>query len=163
MILDDSCSLLTHLAFVIGRQADQILQERLGIGNSQYRILAVLNTDNNALIGQKDIASRLGQTEASISRQVKELVNRGYISIETNRLNRRKHEVTLTDKGARIVSAAMEVLRNLYDQSMSLLVDKQRVQLKTALNLMHETICASGNTAACDPLLRIWQMTDLGT
>jgi len=34
--------LVQHLAAVMGKQADQVLQEQLGIGISQFRILMVL-------------------------------------------------------------------------------------------------------------------------
>ncbi|HXR49712.1 MAG TPA: MarR family winged helix-turn-helix transcriptional regulator, partial [Verrucomicrobiae bacterium] len=58
--------LIQHLAAVMGKQSDQLLQEQLGIGYSQYKILMVLEW--NPRVQQRTIAESLGQTEASISR-----------------------------------------------------------------------------------------------
>jgi DNA-binding MarR family transcriptional regulator len=159
MIEDNPSSLLLHLAFVLGRQADQLLQERLGIGMSQYKILNVLESGSNSSHNQKDIASRLGQTEASISRQIKLLLDKGITIVSIDPSNRRQHKIAITDKGSRLMLAAHEVLLGLYEDSVKQLTAKQQTQLNSALNLLHESICALGKTAACDPLPRIWQMS----
>jgi DNA-binding MarR family transcriptional regulator len=52
--------LLNHIAFVMARQSDQVLQERLGIGFSQFKIMMVLS--HKPHIQQKEIADKLGQT-----------------------------------------------------------------------------------------------------
>src|SRR5579863_5003598 len=89
--------LLQHVSFVLARQADQALQERLGIGFSQYKILMTLQF--NPHVQQKQIAESLGQTEASISRQIKLLHDKGLLSTRINPSNRREHITTPTPKG----------------------------------------------------------------
>lgn len=89
--------LLNHLAFVLSHQSDQVLHEQLGIGFSQYKIMMVLWW--NPSIQQRQIADRLGQTEASISRQIKLLHDKSLLSTRISPENRRKHITALTFKG----------------------------------------------------------------
>ena len=58
--------LLQHTATILMRQSDQVLQERLGIGMSQLKLLMMLQNSPN--VQQRKLAECLGQTEASISR-----------------------------------------------------------------------------------------------
>src|SRR3954470_24781839 len=101
--------LIDHLAAVIGKQADQVLHEQLGIGISQYRILMALEW--NPRVGQKTLATSLGQTEASISRQIKLLQSKGLLESRIDPNNRRKHITVPTTKGMQITEAAADVMR----------------------------------------------------
>ena len=60
---------LQRLAFLLSKQSDQVLQEQLGIGFSQFKILMVLGW--NPSVRQRHIAEKLEQTEAAVSRQLK--------------------------------------------------------------------------------------------
>src|SRR5579871_5971468 len=101
--------LIQHLAAVMGRQTDQILQEQLGIGLSQYKILMVLEW--NPRIQQKAIADSLGQTEASISRQVKLLKTKGLLLSKADPSNKRRHMSVPTPLGMQVTEAAADLLR----------------------------------------------------
>jgi len=100
--------LLNRLAFSLSRQSDQILLERLGIGMSQYIIMHILQLQSS--IQQRVIATQLGQTEASISRQMKILANQSLLEVRTNPQNRREHVIILTTKGERIIDEANNIL-----------------------------------------------------
>jgi DNA-binding MarR family transcriptional regulator len=89
--------LLQHLASVIGKDVDQTLQEQLGIGFSQYKILMVLEW--NPRVQQKAIAQSLGQTEASISRQIKLLESKSLITTKIDQNNKRVRISTPTILG----------------------------------------------------------------
>jgi DNA-binding MarR family transcriptional regulator len=58
--------LMQRLSFLLARQSDQVLQEQLGIGFSQFKILMALGWDPSCQ--QRHIADKLGQTEASVAR-----------------------------------------------------------------------------------------------
>jgi len=148
-------SLLTHLAFVLGRQSDQALQEQLGIGMSQYKILTMIA--ENPSVQQRDIASSFGQTEASISRQIKLLRKKELVTVRINPKNRRQHLSVLTIKGKHLTEAALAIFNRLYSEALSPLAAKQRDQLTEALAQLHHHTCEPGKTAACDPLLQVWQ------
>jgi DNA-binding MarR family transcriptional regulator len=140
--------LLQHTSVIMQRQADQVLQERLGVGMSQYRILMTLQDRPN--VQQRFLADSLGQTEASISRQVKLLVERGMLAVQINPQNRREHVTVLTAKGAKITQAAEGVLSEYHGPAFEQLSDREKQQLGTILNAMHQHYCQNGKPYACD-------------
>jgi len=132
-------TLLQHTASLLARQSDQVLQEQLGIGMSQFKILRSLQT--NPHIQQRQIANLLGQTEASISRQIKLLHDKHMIETAVNPQNRREHLTTLTAKGAKVVSAAMEVLQKYHAPTFNALSAKQHDEFIELLNTVHRQVC----------------------
>lgn len=139
--------LLNHLAFVLGRQSDQVLQERLGIGFSQFKIMMILLAKPH--IQQKHIADKLGQTEASISRQIKLLLDQGLLQTTRNPANRREHITTLTPKGERFTSEAMDILNKYHAPVFESLSEKQMAALTQSLTTMHQLVCNSDRPGAC--------------
>ena len=124
-------TLLHHLSSVFARESDQILQEQLGIGLSQYKILQTL-VENSAM-QQRVIAVEIGQTEASVSRQIAVLEKRGLIESMRNPVNRREHITTLTSRGERVVEAAEKVLTIHHSSSMSRLSKREQEVLLSLL------------------------------
>lgn len=140
--------LLTHLAAVIGKQSDQVLQEQLGIGLSQYRILMVLEW--NPRVQQKAIADSLGQTEASISRQISLLTQKGLLVSKPDPQNRRKHITTPTPRGMQLTEAANDIMRRNFGQEFAALGDDRLMGLMTGLQQLHRIVCRQGKPGACD-------------
>lgn len=148
MAFNDNLSyLLQHTASTLSRQADQVLQERLGIGLSQYRIMMVLQW--NPSIRQRDIANNLGQTEASISRQIKLMHENGLLQTTVSPSNRREHITTLTRKGERLADEASAVLNQYHAPIFEGLSEKQQRQLGVSLGLMHQEICRGDRVGRC--------------
>lgn len=139
--------LLQHLAFTMGRQNDQILQERLGIGFSQFKILMVL--EKNPYVQQRDIADALGQTEASISRQIKLMLDKGLLQTKVQPENRRRHLTVPTAKGLRLTEEALEALNGFHAPMFERLSEKDQTKLLETLSKMHEVTCQGGKTGAC--------------
>ncbi len=139
--------LLQHLAFTMARQNDQLLQEQIGLGFSQFKILMVLQ--RNPSTQQRDIAESLGQTEASISRQIKLMHDMGLLQTQISPENRRKHLTTLTTKGERLSEEALRILNKYHGPMFASLTEKQQERLMETLGRMHNTVCQSGKTAAC--------------
>ena len=131
--------LIQRLAFCLGRQSDQVLQEQLGIGMSQFKILMVLGWRSN--VQQRQIAENLGQTEASISRQIKLLKDKGLLVTEISPQNRREHITRPTAKGQRLCEKAMEVLNAYHAPMFARLSDKQQSQLLESLTTMYDYAC----------------------
>ncbi len=140
--------LLQHTATMMLRQADQVLQERLGIGIAQLRILTMLEHEPN--VQQRTLADRLGQTEASVSRQIKLMSEKGLLSSAISPKSKREHITMLTPKGLKISDAAKEVLDAYYKPVLDVLNEKQMKQLAEALILVHGRTCVSGKPFACD-------------
>jgi DNA-binding MarR family transcriptional regulator len=140
--------LLTHTATILLRQSDQVLQERLGIGMSQFKILIMLQHESN--VQQRKLAEFLGQTEASISRQIKLLTEKGLLAIRVNPKSRREHITVPTAKGIKMTQAATEVLEQYHGPMLAHLSPKQHQQLDETLGAFHQYICMSGKQFACD-------------
>jgi DNA-binding MarR family transcriptional regulator len=140
--------LIDHLAAVLGKQTDQVLKERLSIGISQYRILMALEW--NPRVGQKTIATSLGQTEASISRQIRLLQSKGLLESRIDPNNRRKHITVPTTKGMQATEAAADILRRSLGPELNRIGDDQLMQLQSGLSKLHKLVCRPGQTGACD-------------
>ena len=140
--------LLEHVPSVLMRQNDQTLQEQLGIGMSQFRILKLLQKQPELL--QKQIADHLGQTEASISRQMRVMHGKGLLTRHVDPNNRRAHLTEPTAKGLKLVEAANDALLRQTAPVVEKLNDEQQKQLVEALRLIHEAVCTPGKLTACD-------------
>jgi DNA-binding MarR family transcriptional regulator len=145
--------LLQHLAMMLHRQCDQMLQERLGIGMAQYRILTMLQMRPGAQ--QRKVADCLGQTEASVSRQVKVLHDKGMLVTRVNPKERREHITELTSKGVKLCETACEALADYYKPMLDEFGEKQRQALIETLSAVHHHICQPGRLAACDHPLNV--------
>lgn len=141
--------LLNHLAFMLSRQSDQVLQEQLGIGFSQFKIMMVLKW--NPSIQQKQIADRLGQTEASISRQIKLLQSKDMLNIRISADNKREHITTLTPKGEKLTEKSMQILNNYHAPTFAVLSPKEQQTFLDILNKMHDTVCLDNNNGFNHP------------
>lgn len=144
---DEIDYLLQHISSVIVKQNDQALQERLGIGFSQFKILRVL--EHNPKTQQKQIADWLGQTEASISRQIKLMIEKGLLQTNINPKNRREHLTTLTAKGQHLNQESTKVIQANHNDIFRHLSDKKQQQLLEIIDCIHKDICLLGLRGAC--------------
>jgi DNA-binding MarR family transcriptional regulator len=140
--------LIQHLSAIISKQSDQVLQEQLGIGLSQFKILMVLEW--NPRVSQRSIADSLGQTEASISRQIRLLTTKGLLVSKRDPQNRRKHTTAPTPLGMQVTEAASNILRRNFGPEFSGLGEDQLMQLIAGLQRLHAIVCRPGKPSACD-------------
>jgi len=131
---------IQHVATLLARQSDQVLQEQLGVGLSQFKILRTLEV--NPRIQQRQIADLLGQTEASVSRQIKLLKAKHMIASAVNPINRREHLTTLLPRGIRVLEAASDVLDQYHAPTLNTLSTKDQATLMRLLKVMHDQMCA---------------------
>lgn len=137
---------LDHTISVLTYEYDQLLLERLGIGYAQYKILAVIMRNEQAR--QNQIAKALGQTEASISRQIKLLVRDGLLSVHIPPNNKREHSILLTPRGHRFTQEAQQILLSCQQRMTAGLSQKQQDQLQELLDLLHGGICLTGASSS---------------
>jgi len=100
---------LLHLSYVLQQSADEALEQETGVGLSAARIMSTLDKSKPA--SQRDIAMRLRQTEANVSRQLHSMKKAGLVSITRNKKDSRQRDVTLTAKGASHYQAAEKLLK----------------------------------------------------
>jgi DNA-binding MarR family transcriptional regulator len=139
--------LLQHTSFSMARQSDQVLQEQLGIGLSQFKIMMVLRWSSN--MQQRQIADALGQTEASISRQIKLMHDQNLLQTTISPQNRREHITTLTAKGLRMTQEALKVLNRYHAPTFAVLTEKQQKQFVDILKLLHGEVCKGERPGRC--------------
>jgi DNA-binding MarR family transcriptional regulator len=101
-------------------------------------------------VQQRKLAECLGQTEASISRQIKLLCEKGMMTIKVNPKSRREHITVLTPRGNKMTDAASEVLEQYHGPILDQLSEKQRQQLIETLTTIHASTCMPGKPFACD-------------
>lgn len=139
--------LLHHIGFVMDRQSDILLQERLDIGFSQFKILMALKW--NAGIQQKQVAERLGQTEASVSRQIKLLKDAGFVSVKQGANNRREHITTLTSKGVASADKALRALNAYHSPVFEQFSSEEQQALRQLLQMLHQRMCSRDPNSNC--------------
>jgi DNA-binding MarR family transcriptional regulator len=139
--------LLHHLATALDRQSDQLLQDRLGIGFSQFKILLVLKKHGG--VQQRFIADYLGQTEASISRQIKLMQDGGVVDSKVSPRNRRERVTSITNKGLRTLEDAFSCLNYYHQPVFARLSGKQQLQLMEMLESMHMEVCQGEKPGSC--------------
>jgi DNA-binding MarR family transcriptional regulator len=142
--------ILQHITSLLTRVSDQILLEQLGIGYSQYKILRVLELD--VPVKQKFIADLLGQTEASISRQINLLIDKNYITKNTDPRNKRIRLIVITPRGVKITDASNKVLERFHEDVFVDLSSKQKSDLLDLLETIHKKICDSEHALGIDYL-----------
>jgi|ERR1035438_2163952 DNA-binding MarR family transcriptional regulator len=131
--------ILQHITSLLSRDSDQILLEQLGIGYSQFKLLRVLSS--GAPIKQGFIADLLGQTEASISRQINLLIDKNLITKNVDPHNKRVRLIAITAKGKKITEASDEVLNRYHKNILAEISSKQRLELLKSLEDLHDKIC----------------------
>lgn len=140
--------LLQHIGTILERQFDQALLEQLGIGTSQYRILLALEAHPD--ISQKHLAANLGQTEASISRQVKVLQSKLLISTQVHPMSRRERVTNLSPRGQTVITAAKELYAQIAGNLLNSLSDRQQKTFREILGTVHSKSCSPDVPRSCD-------------
>jgi DNA-binding MarR family transcriptional regulator len=129
---------IQNLAALLYKSSDRLLQEKFKIGMSQFKILGAVQ-DNQRLL-QRQIASTLNQTEASISRQVKLLHSKQLLVTRLNPKDRRQHITTLTPAGQRLIINALEILETFQAQFIAGLPKNQQTELLNILGNIEQRI-----------------------
>lgn len=130
--------LLHHLSSTLDRQSDELLQKHLQIGFSQFKILLALESQEG--VRQKQIASILGQTEASVSRQVKLMKVMRLLTSQINPDNRREHYVLLTPTGVEVLREATALLNRHFAKTFDRLTTKQQQDLYYVLTALDNSL-----------------------
>lgn len=138
--------LIHHLSAVWARSSDALLQRRCGIGLAQYKILDCLKEKPE--VKQLEVAMALGQTEASISRQMRLLQAGGLIVGRRNPHNKREHLSMLTARGVKTTLAAGQLIGAYYDPLFDALSDRQSQELARLLRSLHGRVCGDETPAA---------------
>jgi DNA-binding MarR family transcriptional regulator len=89
---------------------------------------------------QQELAMYLGQTEASISRQIRLMAAIKLIKVEHDKKDKRRRHVVLTQNGKDTFEKAQKLLEYQHREVLKVLDDKQVRQLQNYLDQMLLTI-----------------------
>ena len=134
--------ILEHITSLLTSRFDQLLLEQLGIGYSQYKVLLLFSGDN--IIKQNLIAKNLGQTEASISRQLKIMTSKGLITRIYDPKNSKSKIVNLTLLGQRIRMAAKDIVLRQNAAIFEEIQTKNQLSMNQGLEELHSYLCRVG-------------------
>ncbi len=130
---------LHRLTFILQRLSDENLQKKLGVGFSQFKLMIGLSKHPGC--EQQELAMYLGQTEASISRQIRLMGDLKLIKAELDKNDKRRRRVVLTQKGKDTFEKAQKLLEYQHREVLKVLDDKQVGQLQ---NYMDRMLLATG-------------------
>lgn len=136
-----------HLGSAMDRQTDILLQDKFKIGFSQFKIMLALKQQD--AVQQQQIAHFLGQTEASISRQIKLLVSMGFVNSKKNPENKRQLVTSLTAKGSHVTAQAVAALEAHYQPMFSQLSPAQLEAFSKVVGILHNRVCSTGLPGTC--------------
>ena len=100
--------------FLLDKMSDQILQDQLGLGFSQFLVMMALAKQPKA--PPKHVAKAMDQTQAAVSRQIDILVDLGLVSRDTNPDSRREYCLSLTKLGERKYLAGLSQINERFDK-----------------------------------------------
>lgn len=133
--------------FLLDKMSDQILQNQLGLGFSQFLVMMTLAKQPN--VPQKFVASALDQTQAAVSRQVDILVDLKYVSRETNAESRREYVLNLTKLGEKKYRQGLKEIDERFDKLFEVWTKSQKNDLLHALDQLILEIKFKGTQNIC--------------
>jgi DNA-binding MarR family transcriptional regulator len=133
--------------FLLDKMSDQILQDRLNLGFSQFLVLMALAGQPKA--PQKFVAAQLDQTQAAVSRQVDILVDLKLVSRMQNPENRREHILALTKSGLKAYRDGLSAIDERFDKLFSIWQKSEKANLIQALDKLVFEIRSKGADKIC--------------
>lgn len=110
--------------------ADMFLADGIDLKVDQYIFLELIH--NNPNMTQQDISDELNKDKTIVLRQVKSLIDMGYVERETDEADGRKKNLIPTAAGTASYRRAVESAGNLSMQMLDSITDNQ---IKTMLDL----------------------------
>jgi DNA-binding MarR family transcriptional regulator len=115
-----------QMHFLVQKHLEQVLAKRKSLSFSQFMILVGFTCSENDSVSQTCIAERLSLTEATVSRHISSLVEMGLLSRAEVKTNRRKHVITITEKGKKTFQAASSIIDKELETIFSSIKEKDR-------------------------------------
>lgn len=109
----------------------QLLKNGYDITIDQWLVLKTLQ--ENQQLSQNQIAELVFKDFASITRIIELLVQKKYVQRDVNQLDRRKFELTITDKGNEIIKAIYPIVTDYRKRALEGLTTEEIKQMKKNL------------------------------
>lgn len=132
---------LHRLSSILQRKSDEALQRELEIGFSQAKLMIIAS--KHPRCEQREMAHHLGQTEASISRQLKIMQDAKLVSVERDKKDNRRRHIKLTAHGEKTLAKAKKVLEAQHSEALKDFTDQEVEQLLEQHKRMIQALCAN--------------------
>jgi DNA-binding MarR family transcriptional regulator len=133
----DISRMLHRIPCTMEKFENKILQERLNISFSQFRILTAIGQES---VSQCSIARYWDITEAAVSRQITNLVDIGLLTRIENPENRREKMLSLSEKGKEVLKKCFHILDEEYEHVFEKFTDEEKQSLKLNLQNIHDSL-----------------------
>ncbi len=119
------------------------LQQRVGqalktfdITEPQYNVLRILRGQNGAAMNLYEIQNRMIQKMSNVSRLIDKLVAKKLVTRKESKENRRRVDITITQKGLELLEEAGPLIEPLFRQMSNNLTKEQAKNLGDWLDLL---------------------------
>ncbi|KOG91070.1 MarR family winged helix-turn-helix transcriptional regulator [Streptomyces varsoviensis] len=123
------------------RMLDEALQEE-GLSTRDYYVLVCLT--EKVKLAQQQVADRLGMDRSDLVKLLDRLEEAGKVTRQRDTEDRRRHVLTLTDKGRSAVARTEEISQRVTDQFLKRLTPEEQQTLHTLM------LKALGESTAAD-------------
>ena len=133
--------LLGRLMFALDREAERLLQDQVGVSYKRILFLTVLR--DFGTVTQHELAVALGYSDPAVSVMLGELTKDGLVATAPSATHGRKRLVSITPKGAEVVTRGRRVLDTSFDELLVRAeVDGQRLRESAAR--LYQAVLAKG-------------------
>ena len=94
----------------------------------------------SAARSQRSVATELAQTEANVSRQLRQMKKQGLVNIKPSKNDARQREVVLTAKGSSVYQKAEKLLKKQQSQFLRLLAQNEVKAFEKATHNLSKTL-----------------------
>jgi DNA-binding MarR family transcriptional regulator len=101
---------INQVYFLVEKRIGSVLTDAHKMTFSQFMILVGFKCSEEGPVSQSCIANRLHLTEATVSRHISSLVSMKYLVRKEDTKNRRKHIITITEKGRTAFAEAQALI-----------------------------------------------------
>ena len=95
--------------------------------------MVLLFLDKHSELTQKEIAALVFKDNASMTRMINLMVNKGYLKRSINSVDRRRFTIEITTKGQKILKALPPIVLSNREKSLEGITEKEIIQLETIL------------------------------
>jgi DNA-binding MarR family transcriptional regulator len=133
--------LVSDVARLYGQQFDRAARERLGLSQSQCRLLGVLAANGDeAAMSQAELAQRLGLSAMAVGSLCDRMASAGWIRREPHATDRRINLLHLEPRAGKALAKALEIGDGLNATALAGLSAAEKAQLLALLGRVREAL-----------------------
>jgi len=129
-----------HQIMILGHRITEEVTKRLkpfDLSEPQYNVLRILAEQEGNPITVFDIQQQMIQRSSNVTRIIDKLLKKGLVSRVVCQENRRKMDITITQKGIELLQTLAIEIKQIHEPRMALLSEEEALQLRDLLSKLH--------------------------